>query len=389
VPGAESPVVDNARPMLDEPMAWRVDSVAVLTLGAGSPREETSDTLSEFNDIVGARFLSDGRIVVAVMGAHALRFYDAEGNFVNAAGREGDGPGEFRQILKLFRMRGDTLAVNDNHVEVDWFDANGVALRRGRARRDGNVQLQSVAMLESGTYFGVVAAGTKPVGRLQQRQVGLIRVRPERGDVDSVAVLPGILETRLAQGVPPQVAVFTPQFLIAALGDSLVTASSGAYELYVRGADGGVGRTIRRQVDGTPVSADLKERYRAYLLDRRDENGQPFPVRWRRQQERFLATDPFADTLPRIQALLVSHEGQIWVARYAVASEFRRNWSVGTQWLDEPVSWDVFEREGRWLTTITVPPRFTPLDVRGDRMLGLVANDDQEQGVRVLRIVKP
>ncbi len=382
-------VHENPQPALDEAAAWRVDTNAAVTIGAGDPRAAAGDTLYEFNDIIGAQFLGDGRIVVAVMGSYALRFYDAAGTFVGSAGRRGEGPGEFRQILKLFRMRGDTLAVNDYHVEVDWFDASGGTITSGRARRRGLVQLQTVAMLENGTYFGIVATGFQRGDRLQQRQLGLVRVRAERGEVDTVAVLPGIFETIRAPGASPEMAVFTPHMLIAVLEDSLVTASSASYELQIRGADGQVGRVIRRELEGTPVSTELKERYRSYALNRRDEKGQPFSERWRQQRERFFARDPFVDTLPRIQDILVSRDGDIWVAHYSAASEFRRNWSVGTQWQDHPTAWDVFERSGRWLTTVTLPSRFTLLDVSGQLVLGLVANEDEEQGVRVLRLEKP
>lgn len=382
-------VYENSQPALDEAAAWRIDTNAVVTIGAGDARAAAGDTLFDFNDIIGAQFLGDGRIVVAVMGSYALRFYDAAGNFVGSAGRRGEGPGEFRQILKLFRMRGDTLAVNDYHFEVDWFDASGRTVTSGRARRRGLVQLGTVAMLENGTYFGIVATGFQRGDRLQQRQLGLVRVRAERGEVDTVAVLPGILETIRAPGAPSEMAVFTPHMLIAALGDSLVTANSASYELHIRGADGEIARVIRRDLEGTPVSANLKERYRSYALNRLDEKGQPFSERWRQQRERFFAADPFVDTLPRIHNILVSRDGDIWVAHYSPSSEFRRNWSVGTQWEDHPTVWDVFERSGRWHTTVTLPPRFTLLDVSGSFVLGLVANEDEEQGVRVLRLEKP
>ena len=214
--------------------------------------------------------------------------------------------------------------------------------------------------------------------------VGCVRYKPS-----NAIETPGIFETIRAPGASPEMAVFTPHMLIAVLEDSLVTASSASYELQIRGADGQVGRVIRRELEGTPVSTELKERYRSYALNRRDEKGQPFSERWRQQRERFFARDPFVDTLPRIQDILVSRDGDIWVAHYSAASEFRRNWSVGTQWQDHPTAWDVFERSGRWLTTVTLPSRFTLLDVSGQLVLGLVANEDEEQGVRVLRLEKP
>ncbi len=372
--------------MLQGARAWRAAPEPRLTIGAGGARALAGDTLYEFTDIIGGQLLADGRVVVAVMGASTLRFYDSTGQFERSAGRKGAGPGEFRQILALYRMRGDTLAVNDYYLELDWFGPDGRSLRRGRANRDEFVQLQTVSLLEDGTYFGIEMSHREPSGRFTRRMLTLLRVDDTKGIVDTVATLPGILESSRAPGVEPQPVIFTSTLHFAALGDSLITANSETYEISVRSRDGAVGRIVRRAWTGVAVDDRRKEEYQGFYLTR---PGAPRSARWRRRQEHWFALDPYADTYPAFQRILTSHEGDIWVQRYEPSSVFRRNWSLAAQWSDESSTWDVFARSGRWQTTIELPARFTLLDVRGERLLGLTVNDDEEEGVQVLGLLRP
>jgi hypothetical protein len=59
---------------------------------------------------IGSTRLPDGSIVVANAGSGELRFFDAAGRFVTRAGGRGDGPGEFRNLLRVHRWGGDSVA---------------------------------------------------------------------------------------------------------------------------------------------------------------------------------------------------------------------------------------------------------------------------------------
>jgi hypothetical protein len=56
---------------------------------------------------------SDGAVVVANSGSHEIRVFDRDGNFVSASGRAGEGPGEYRSLSSLWRIRGDSLMAWD------------------------------------------------------------------------------------------------------------------------------------------------------------------------------------------------------------------------------------------------------------------------------------
>src|SRR5687768_2934188 len=65
---------------------------------------------------------SDGRIVVANSGTSEVRIYDARGVHLRTMGRRGDGPGEFRALLRLGVIRGDTILAYDwRHGRITWF----------------------------------------------------------------------------------------------------------------------------------------------------------------------------------------------------------------------------------------------------------------------------
>jgi hypothetical protein len=382
-------VVENEAPALGGERAWKVDSVPVLTVGAGDRRAEAGDTLYEFNDINGAKLLADGRIVVAVMGSHVLRFFDKSGTFVGSAGRKGDGPGEFRQILGLYLMRGDTIVVSDDHYDLEWFTPEGASIREGPARRAADWRSQTVGVLDDGRVIGVEFSHIETAGRVNHRMLLVLSLDTRSGAVDSLAVVPGIRHTAHIPGLGYDNVKFTPGAFFVALGDSLVTANSATYEFAVRSPAGGASRVVRRRWTADLVTPELKERHRHYYVNMLGENRKPAPQALRRQRERLLAVDPYPDSLPAFQELLASRDGDLWVQRYEIESTLHQAFSIGNQAVDVPAIWDVFDRSGRWLTTVELPARFTLLDVAGDRLLGLVQNEDEEQGIRVLRLVKP
>lgn len=85
--------------------------IPVAEIGVASGAQEL-----EFSDVTGALQLPDGRIVVADGGTSELRFFDAVGSFLQSAGGEGEGPGEFRSIDYFGLLGTDTLVVYDGRL---------------------------------------------------------------------------------------------------------------------------------------------------------------------------------------------------------------------------------------------------------------------------------
>ncbi|MEX0892436.1 MAG: hypothetical protein WEB88_09730, partial [Gemmatimonadota bacterium] len=90
-------IVETAAPAWNEPgQGWRLSAEATLQIGVVS-----GDPEYQFDRIMGTVRFDDGTIAVGTMGSGSIRYYDAEGNFLREAGRPGEGPGEFRQLMGI------------------------------------------------------------------------------------------------------------------------------------------------------------------------------------------------------------------------------------------------------------------------------------------------
>src|ERR1044071_1660490 len=96
-------LVSNSAPRWKPGDEWRVVEPPTLDIGTTG-----GDPQSQFNTVLNAFRLSDGRIAVHDLGSNQFRIFDAKGKFLVAAGRHGRGPGEFGQLFKS-AVLGDTL----------------------------------------------------------------------------------------------------------------------------------------------------------------------------------------------------------------------------------------------------------------------------------------
>lgn len=108
-----------------EPGVFGIATEPVLTLGVsdGDPR-------LMFNLIHSARRQTDGTLLVADGGSREVRWFGTDGAPVRAAGRRGEGPGEFRGPLSLLPWAGDTVAVLDHgQRRLTLFGSSGDVVR--------------------------------------------------------------------------------------------------------------------------------------------------------------------------------------------------------------------------------------------------------------------
>ncbi|MGQ0703659.1 MAG: hypothetical protein ACT4PM_11060 [Gemmatimonadales bacterium] len=123
-------IVENSQPVLPTTRRWRLSPQPILQIG-----KTDGDSLYELLRVNGVTRLSDGRIAVANDGTRTIRFYDRQGVYLGGFGRDGDGPGEFRQILQFRRIRGDSLVVTDNLSRSSYFSPGGRFARVWRCPR--------------------------------------------------------------------------------------------------------------------------------------------------------------------------------------------------------------------------------------------------------------
>ena len=87
---------------------WIVDSLPAVVIGRAA-----GDAPYLFGRIAAAVRMNNGRIAIADAQAEEIRFFDSTGAHLSTAGGEGSGPGEYVNLFRMFRDRGDSLLVVD------------------------------------------------------------------------------------------------------------------------------------------------------------------------------------------------------------------------------------------------------------------------------------
>jgi hypothetical protein len=88
---------------------WQVSPIPAVTIGIAE-----GEQAYELHGASDAVVTSDGRIIIANSGSSELRVFDSTGSYVQAIGRQGGGPGEFRGTITLFPHAADSLIVHDS-----------------------------------------------------------------------------------------------------------------------------------------------------------------------------------------------------------------------------------------------------------------------------------
>jgi hypothetical protein len=95
--------------------------------------------------------------------------------------------------------------------------------------------------------------------------------------------------------------------------------------------------------------------------------------------------------LPVMTDLAAGPEGTLWVQR---TGDLRAVHPMATNTPDPPkgwggATWDVLDREGRYLGSVEVPRRFRLMAFRGDLLVGAVADPRNVDSLVVLRLNRP
>ncbi len=109
--------VTNTGPTLwDDSTSWRLVEDMVIAPDEGSPGE-----LSDINAVAAD---AAGNVYVFQRSPALIRVYGPDGEWIRDIGREGDGPGEYRQ--GMFGIHHDTLFIQDpNNTRLTTFLASG------------------------------------------------------------------------------------------------------------------------------------------------------------------------------------------------------------------------------------------------------------------------
>lgn len=346
---------------------WEDRPDETWTLGP-TPRVDLAESgagvAHEFYRVQAATRLSDGRIVVADAGSSQIRVFSEDGRSLAVVGREGEGPGEYRQISSVHGLAGDSLAVFSWPTRVSIL-APDFSLARTFSLGDFAWGLQTLdgQLLAELAYPSVYEYEGE--SRLIRVPVPVVRFSMDGVLIDTIALTEGYEEFMVvdedgASGVRP---LFGKDAAVAARGATVVVGSGDRMEFEVLDEDGSLNMIVR--VDGYPleVSDEEVEAERAALL------GPESPAFWRE----IVSMLPAPDSRPAYGDLLIDSDGYFWAGEF----QSRRT-------LDQPRRWEVFEPEGRWLGSLQTPARFTVFEIGSEYILGRIYDALDVEHVQVL-----
>lgn len=345
----------------------------VETLRIGSE----ADTMYQFGAITSLDVDPSGQVYVLDAWVPIVRVFDRDGQFLRTIGRGGSGPGEFSKNAIAVRVAtGDTIVV-----------AEMMERRIGSFSLVGDVYGTTTIPFEEGVptkwglaYDGLLVHQARVLTRESDgadRWSARDRLVSRNGAgrlVDTLLELPSAEGYQIQDGAA-RMRVFAPEPVWAVLSDGRVAvASSDEYEVRVY-EEGGVSLVFSFPASRVRIDESDRGELREFYADMFRRNGsEPLAAR---QLAEGIEFNPF---YPVLSDLAEGPQGSIWVQRSLVGLAA---FGFGER------TWDVFDRNGVFSGTVTLPERFRPLRFSGDDILGLHADESGVQSVVRLRVVQP
>jgi hypothetical protein len=310
--------------------------------------------------------LNDGRIVLANNQVE-LRFFDASGRYLTTVARRGRGPGEYEQLLRVFRVPGDTLLAWDVPTSrIDVRDPNGRLVRAFNIPRPRTF----AGLGGRGAVFEAYRLPDLQKLGVRQDTVVLRQLHKDGTAGEVVARLPGSwLEVRRARGggVWRGVELSGSAMLVGGVHGA-VYVQGDEFTAYWFGDGGQLGAISRVRLPRARVTA----------ADRRDDERRRSEQIVRNPQVRVEPGQPpavYATHLPQVTRLAVDSEGRAWLRRW-------------TRYDAREAEWIVLAPFGAPIARITMPATLQPNDIGKDYVLGILPDDDGVQSVYEYRIVR-
>ncbi len=354
-------IVENARPTDDSRLDWRIGPEPAVSIGV----LEGDDPYMLFA-VTDATILSDGRIVVVNRGTRELRVFDALGSYLHTWGGRGEGPGEFRDVMHIEPLPGDSVIV------WGWLDPTMTVFNPS----GGFVRavLSDRSLSDDPTlYLGPRAATPDGSILASQNQTVAEDVAVEIWDTEgnlreSLGTHEAREPTTLVGNTnyPP---TFGRELTLEPWGELVVISPTDRYEFKAFARNGTVARIVRRNHEPrSPTDAHLQ----AHI----DEQVNRIPsemVDVRAQTRREYETVPVAEQLWAFASIVSDRLDHLWVEEYEAPGEEVNG-----------VLWTVFDPEGRVLGFVETPEGLEIYEIGADYILG--KTEDEEFGVESIQV---
>jgi hypothetical protein len=352
---------------------WSVSAEPTLQIGSVD-----GDEAYLFSRISGATRLPDGRIAVSDNRAINLRIFSPSGEHLHTFGGRGEGPGEFRNPTLMGALAGDTLVVVDSRLRrINLFHPETGFILNSTASSDIPGILLTEGMFSSGSVF---------VFRMsfgEDRSDGYTR-RPVRY---RAVTLGGDLEKDYGEFMGEELILATeedgpavmsimgnsPYGKSATVGvgdDHFYYGSQDSYEVQRWSQEGTLERIIRVAKAPIPVSqADVADFIESELADLEDNN-------LSREYRRHYESAPIPEHHPAYRDFFVDVENHLWVEETRTTE-------------DAPRMASIFDPDGQWVGTLSLPANFRVHEVGSDYVLGRITDDLGVQYLAMYSLTRP
>jgi hypothetical protein len=370
------------------PAQWTVSPQPGVVIGSTS-----GDSAYLFDRVMGLVRLSDGRWVVADMGSSQLRYYDANGHHLLSVGRNGEGPGEFRQLMAVFLLRGDTIAADDSRYRHQLFDEKGNFVASLRMNDHPSAQqYYPIAARSDGTVI-VLAQAPFPQKLDEPRSYAISYMRAELTHTANAAELT-LRDTAITwnaiqlmpgwRGGTDQLQ-FSGRVDAAVLSDGFAVADPNSNEVRYYDSSGALRTIARGEGTRVAVTEEHKEALRARMIDLPAEGGGQVPESLRRQRMEITKTWQYAEHLPVFAQMLAGSDGTIWLRDFVENEKMIGTWHAAPA---SPARWSALDRSGELLASVQLPGRFKPMLFGEDFVAGLYRDDEDVEFVHVYSIAR-
>lgn len=347
---------------------WRAVEVA----GIGSA--DAADPAYVFGEVVDAAPDPLGRVWVLDRQAKELRVFDAAGRHVRTIGREGAGPGEFRNPIGLtWDAGGRAWVVDTSNQRYEVFDTAGRHVRSYRRSTAGWGLPWRGGFDRGGESLYEPSYYTDPATRESRHAYVRHRLQgPELVPADTFP-LPehdeAAYEVEYSRGSHFMGVPFAPELLWHFDGEQGLWFGVGdRYLLYRRALAGDTLRVVERA--HRPVAVSSRERDSVVALLR--ERSASADLGTRVSGPLDLGRIPAVK--PAFRGIVVDDRGHLWVAATAPGA------GPGGRW-------DVFDPEGRYLGGVRMELEVFPLPrFRGNTVVGVRRDDLDVPRVVVYRL---
>jgi hypothetical protein len=374
-------IVSNAgQSMWTEADAWTVEEELKIGTLEGDPNYM-------FGQVGFLTVDSNGRIYVLDAQAQQIRVYSADGVYEQTIGRRGSGPGELLGATFVLMAPGDTLVVPDlQNLRISRYAPDGTSLGSSPI----NLQQNGVPLVFAGTPSGALIRQEREFSfpgqpEIEDPQDAIVVFAADGTVEDTLMTFPAGETIRLGGSGGPEFKFFSPEPTWAVSDDmKLYFAVNDDYRIGVYSAAGELERVIKMPFERRLVADRDKEALVSFLEEAWANAGVP-PEAITQLKTRI----DFGEYYPAFASMRAGPEGTVWVQHAQAPSQLSDEEFENYNPLEDAggPEWDVFDGAGHYLGVVTLPARFAPRLIVGDRIYGVWRDDLDVQYVMRMRVL--